>query len=192
MATESLPDFDHSLALAKGNASSATLAECHGVACGLLVRQPKADQTAFRALLALLEIVRDPGPAFAEVLDELLDATRDQLADQDMGLVIWLPDDEEPLEGRTEALAQWCNGFLAGIGAGDDQRLDQLSGEGSEALADIQEISLAELGESEDSPGEGVVEEEEGAFAEIVEYVRIAVLILREDLRGPRAGESIH
>ena len=35
-------------------------------------------------------------------------------------------------------------------------------------------------------------EEEEQAFAEIVEYIRVAVLILREDLRGPQAGDSIH
>lgn len=192
MATEALPDFDHSLALAQGNIGSSTLAECHGVACGLLVRQPDAGSAAYRELLALLEIVRDTGPAFTEVLSELLGASRAQLADQEMGLVLWLPDDEEPLEERTEALAQWCNGFLASIGAGEDQRLEQLSGEASEALADIQEIALAEIGEPEDGGGNGALEEEEGAFAEIVEYVRIAVLILREDLRGPRAGESIH
>ena len=35
-------------------------------------------------------------------------------------------------------------------------------------------------------------EEEEQAFAEIVEYIRVAVLMLREDLRGPQAGDSIH
>lgn len=192
MATEALPDFDHSLALAKGNIGASTLAECHGVACGLLVRQPDASAGAYRDLLALLEIVREAGPAFTEVLAEVLGASRTQLADQEMGLVLWLPDDEEPLEERTEALAQWCNGFLASIGAGEDARLEQLSGEASEALADIQEIALAELGEPEGGDGNGALEEEEGAFAEIVEYVRIAVLILREDLRGPRAGESIH
>jgi hypothetical protein len=192
MAAEALPDFDHSLALAQGNLGSATLAECHGVACGLLVRQPGASVSGCRDLLALLEIVREAGPAFTEVLAELLSASQAQLADQEMGLALWLPDDDEPLEERTEALAQWCNGFLAGIGAGDDPRLEQLSGEASEALADIQEIALAELGDAADAEQKEALEEEEGAFAEIVEYVRIAVLILREDLRGPRAGESIH
>ena len=191
MASEPLPDFDHSLALAKGNLDNAGLAECHGVACGLLVRQPDCSVDAFLGLLALLEIVTSPGPAFQDVLGELLQASRGQLADEEMKLTIWLPDDEESLDERTEALAQWCNGFLASIGAGDDQRLDTLSTEGAEALADIQEIALAEVGGGSDD-GDEELEEEEGAFAEIVEYVRIAVLILREDLRGPQEGESIH
>ncbi len=191
MASEPLPDFDHSLAMAKGNLDAAGLAECHGVSCGLLVRQPDCSTDAYLGLLAMLEIVPDPGPAFRDVLGDLLEATRGQLTDDEMKLTLWLPDDEESLDDRTEALAQWCNGFLASIGAGDDQRLDTLSTEGAEALADIQEIALAEVGGGPDDDDEQL-EEEEGAFAEIVEYVRIAVLILREDLRGPQEGESIH
>lgn len=191
MAVEALPDFDHSLALAQGNLDAAGLAESHGVACGLLVRQPDARADAYLGLLAMLEIAPEPGPALRDVLVDLLEASRAQFADEALGLALWLPDDDESLEDRTESLAQWCNGFLASIGAGDDQRLDTLSGEGAEALADIQEIALAELGAGS-GDGAEVLEEEEGAFAEIVEYVRIAVLILREDLRGPQEGESIH
>lgn len=191
MSVESLPDFDHSLALAQGNLDAAGLAESHGVACGLLVRQPDATAETYLGLLAMLEIAPEPGPALRDVLVELLDVSRAQFADEALGLALWLPDDEESLEDRTESLAQWCNGFLASVGAGEDQRLDTLSGEGAEALADIQEIALAELGAGSDDTGDAL-EEEEGAFAEIVEYVRIAVLILREDLRGPQAGESIH
>lgn len=191
MASEPLPDFGHSLAIANGNVDSAGLAECHGVACGLLVRQPDCSADAYLGLLGMLEIVHDPGPAFRETLGEVLEASRGQLRDEEMQLAIWLPEDDETLEERTEALAQWCNGFLASIGSGDDDRLETLSGEGAEALADIQEISLAEIGAAAED-GESDSEEEEGAFAEIVEYVRVAVLILREDLRGPDPGESIH
>lgn len=191
MASEPLPDFEHSLAMAKGNVDAASLAECHGVACGLLVRQPDCSADAYFGLLDMLEIVNAPGPGFREALLEVLEASRDQLRDEEMQLVIWLPDDEESLEDRTEALAQWCNGFLASIGAGDDQRLDTLSGEAAEALADIQEIALAEIGGPTAEDGEDS-EEEEGAFVEIVEYIRVAVLMLREDLRGPVPGESIH
>jgi len=191
MSTESLPDFEHSLALAAGSLDAAALAETHGVACGLLVRQGDATADAYFDLLALLEILREPGPGFGQSLAELFSASRSQLQDDELGLVLWLPDDEESLEDRTEALAQWCSGFLASVGAGDDQRLETLSGEGAEALADIQESAMAEIGEPCED-GYAAQEEEEGAFAEIVEYVRIAVLILREDLRGPEAGDSIH
>lgn len=191
MSTEKLPDFDRSLALASGNLDEAGLSECHGIACGLLVRQHKANPDSYFDLLGLLEVVRDPSPGFRDALQDLFSASRDQLGDDEMGLTLWLPGEDESLEDRTSALAQWCNGFLAAIGAGQDERLDSLSGEAAESLADLQEIAMAEIGESED-PAAGDLEEEEVAFAEIIEYIRIAVLILREELRGPSEGESIH
>lgn len=190
MAIDPLPDFERSLALAQGNLDAAELAETHGAACGLLVRLEDASLDAFLNVLATLEIIQEPGPALASVFEELLNATRDQLADEAFRLDLWLPEDEDGLEERTEALAQWCNGFLASLGAGNDPRIDTLSGEAAEALADIQEIALAELG---GEPGTSEAsEEEETAYAEIVEYVRIAALILREELRGPRHDDSIH
>lgn len=191
MSTLSLPDFNHSLDLAGSKLDAGGLAECHGIACGLLVRQHKANPDAYFDLLALLEVARDPQPDFRTTLEDLFTASRDQLCDDQLGLTLWLPGDTESLEDRTAALAQWCNGFLASIGAGDDQRLNSLSGEATESLADLQEIAMAEIGESDGADG-GDLEEEEVAFAEIVEYIRIAVLILREELRGPGAADSIH
>jgi uncharacterized protein YgfB (UPF0149 family) len=88
-------------------------------------------------------------------------------------------------------LAQWCNGFLAALGSGLEGRLETLSAEAGEALADLAEIARAQTeGELADETAD--VEEEELAFAEIVEYIRVVVLMLREDLRGPIDGDSIH
>jgi len=164
------------------------------VACGLLVRQPGSGPDAFIGLLDMLQIIDNPGAALRDSLSELFTAAAAQLADEEMGLVIWLPDDSETLEDRTEAIAQWCNGFLASVGAGDDDRLSTLSDDAGEALADIKEIALAEVSDAapEETPGIADIEEDEQAFAEIVEYIRVSVMILREDLRGPAAGESIH
>ena len=58
MSVPQLPDFDHTLALSQGNLDAADLAECHGVACGLLVRLPDANPDAFLGLLDMLEIVQ--------------------------------------------------------------------------------------------------------------------------------------
>lgn len=191
MSVPQLPDFDRTLALSQGNLDAAALAECHGVACGLLVRQPASRADAFLDLLDTLEIVHEPGAAMRDALADLFGTAGLQLADQDMGFQIWLPDDEEPLESRTAALAHWCNGFLASIGSGRDGRLETLSAEAGEALADLREIALAEI-ESVEIDETAGLEAEEQAFAEIVEYIRIVVLTLREDLRGPLTGESIH
>lgn len=191
MAVMQLPDFAHTLALCQGNLDAAGLAECHGVVCGLLVRKPGSGLDAYLSLLDMLEIVHQPGPALREALAELLQAAGLQLADEEMGLELWLPDDEESLEARTEALAQWCNGFLASVGAGQEQKLETLSEEAGEALSDLREIAMADVA-TRDGEASDDLEDEENAFAEIVEYIRVAVLILREDLRGPRNGDSIH
>lgn len=186
-----LPDFEHTLALSQGNLDPPGLAECHAVACGLLVRQSNARDSAYLDLLAALQVLPEPGPALREALQELYTAVAGQLADDDMGFTLWLPDDEQPLDERTAALAQWCNGFLAALGSGLEGRLETLSAEAGEALADLAEIARAQIdGDDTDAPIEA--EEEEQAFAEIVEYIRVVVLMLREDLRGPDAGDSIH
>ena len=78
-------------------------------------------------------------------LEELLNATKAQLADEDMGFSLWLPNDEEMLEERTMALAQWCSGFLAGLGSSGDEALKAMSDDANEALKDLQQISTADV-----------------------------------------------
>lgn len=186
MSATRLPDFEHTLALAQGNLEAPELAECHGVACGLLCRLPGASLDAFVGLLGMLQLVEEPRAGLSMSLEELLNATRMQLADEDMGLALWLPNDEETLEERTMALGQWCSGFLAGIGSSGDDTLDAMSDEANEALKDLQQISTADVTDTEES------EDDEKAFVEIVEYIRVVIMIIREDLRGPDAQDLVH
>lgn len=181
-----LPDFEHTLAITQGNLEAAELAECHGVACGLLCRRAESSPDVFIGLLDMLELVIKPGAGLKMSLEELLDASRSQLADEDLGLSLWLPSDDEILEERTIALSQWCNGFLAGLGSGGDEALKAMSEDANDALKDLEQISRAEVADTAES------EEDENAFAEIVEYVRIVVLMIREDLRGPDGQDHIH
>jgi uncharacterized protein YgfB (UPF0149 family) len=186
MNATSLPDFEHTLAIAQGNLEAHELAECHGVVCGLLCRLPDASLDAYMGLLDMLEMVNEPGTGLKLSLEDLLNSTRTQLADEDMGLSIWLPTDEEILEERTMALAHWCSGFLAGIGSSGDDSLKGLSEDANDALKDLQQISTADVSDTNES------EEDEVAFVEIVEYVRIVIMMIREDLRGPDGQDLIH
>jgi len=186
MSTGHLPDFEHTLALTQGNLEASELAECHGVACGLLSRDGQATLDAFMALLDMLELVKTPGSGFKLSLEELLNSTRAQLTDEDMGLSLWLPNDDETLEDRTFALAQWCSGYLAGLGAGGDGKISTLSDDANEAMKDLQQISAADVSDTSES------EEDENAFSEIVEYIRVVILLIREDLRGPDGQDLIH
>lgn len=186
MSTTQLPDFERTLALAQGNLETPELAECHGVVCGLLCRMPDASLDAFLDLLDMLELVNTPGTGLRMALEELLIATREQLLDEELGFSLWLPNDEEMLEERTMALAQWCSGFLAGIGSSGDDTLKAMSDEANEALKDLQKISTADVADTDES------EEDEIAYSEIVEYIRIVTLMIREDLRGPDNRDLIH
>ncbi len=186
MSRAELPDFEHTLALSQGNLEAAELAECHGVVCGLLCRLPDASLDALIGLLDMLELVKSPGSGLSMALEDLLNATRAQLADPDMGFTLWLPNDEEMLEERTMALSQWCGGFLAGLGSSGDGTLEAMSDEANDALRDLQQISTADVSDTDES------EEDETAFAEIVEYIRIVILMIREDLRGPGGQDLIH
>lgn len=186
MSTAELPDFEQSLALAQGNLAAAELAECHGITCGLLCRKHDASLDALIGLLDMLELVKTPGSGLKMVFEELLIASKAQLADEDMGFSLWLPRDEEMLEERTMALSQWCSGFLAGLGSSGDDTLGAMSDDANDALRDLQAISTADVTDTTQS------EEDEVAFAEIIEYIRIVTLMIREDLRGPDGLDSIH
>lgn len=188
MTAPALPDFEGTIRLGQGNLDAAVLAECHGVLCGLVCRKSGGTPGDFLHHLAKLQLLVNPDKALAAALTEAFESTAQQLADEDMGFTLWLPDDDELLEDRTMALAQWCNGFLAGLAGGGD--FGVLSEEAGEAIDDLQQIARAELTVP---AGEGHGrEEDEVAFMEIVEYIRVVTLMMREDFRGPGANDPIH
>ena len=188
MSSPSLPDFDRTLQLAQGNLDAAELAECHGLLCGLLCCNSGRTAGDFLDHLSAMKLLVDPGGALVDAMVDAWERTARQLEDEELGFELWLPDDDEPIEDRTISLAQWCSGFLAGLGSGCT--LEDLSEDAREALQDLMEISRAEVASG---PGHAAgSEEDESAYAEIVEYVRIVTLSLREEFRGPGNDDSIH
>lgn len=190
MSAPPLPDFEHTLQLSQGNLDAADLAECHGLLCGLLCRSKVETAGDFLDHLQAMQLLVNPGAAMSDVMVDAWGSTSQQLGDEEMGFELWLPDDDESLEVRTIALAQWCAGFLAGLGSGG--QLEALSDEAREAIDDLQQIARAELSAPGDGDGEPESEEDESAYAEIVEYVRIVALTMREEFRGPDQDEAIH
>ena len=93
-----------------------------------------------------------------------------------------LPDESESIEVRALALALWCQGFIDGCGmciAELDLDIKSISdGEISEIIEDFSQISTL------DSNSILQEEEEEIALMELVEYVRVSVQLLFENLRG--------
>jgi uncharacterized protein YgfB (UPF0149 family) len=188
MSAPALPDFQRTIRLSQGNLDSAALAECHGVLCGVICRESGGTADNCMQHLAALNLLVDPSPALEAVFLELFESTARQLEDEEMGFELWLPDDDELLEERTICLARWCEGFLAGVSSRGP--FEALSDEAGEAIDDLQQIAGAELtvleSEKEDS------EDDEAALAEIVEYVRVVTLMMREEFRGPGSNDAIH
>jgi uncharacterized protein YgfB (UPF0149 family) len=154
-------------------------AEAHGSLCGALCAV-----SGFRAQDWFDEVLPDARSASAlrarNLLQTVFDETAQALGGGEMDFVPLLPDDESTLESRVEALAEWCGGFLYGLGAGKLPSLDTVPGEVGEVLRDFTEISRASIGsgETEDS--------NETAYAELVEFVRAGAQLVYEELAGHR------
>ena len=76
-----------------------------------------------------------------------------------------------PLSLQVQALTDWCRGCLLGVGS---KPASNYSRDALEILRDIAEFTKL------DTDVEG--EEDENDFVEITEYLRSAVLLLRDEL----------
>ncbi len=158
-------------ALAASGAPQGT-ADAHGLLCALLCADPGLDVAAW--LERLGASTTTGGPA----LDDLHAHTRAQLIGEGFDLAPWLPDDNEPLEARVQALGEWCLGFLGGLGlSGVDP--DRLGDDAAEFVHDLATIAHATLGSGAN------IEGAERDFTELVEFLRIGTYLVRDALQTP-------
>jgi yecA family protein len=154
-------------------------AETHGTVCGALCAGVDEDDAWMDHLMDEASGPEEAQAACRRTLRDLCDETRGLLRAGALEFAPLLPDDETGLADRTDALGEWCQGFLFGLGlAGAKLKPDELSDETGEVLKDLGQIANAGF-EGEDS------EEDETAYAEVVEYVRVGVQLLYEELQAP-------
>lgn len=121
------------------------------------------------------------------MLGELFESTYRQLSDRQSEFEPLLPDDGDSAVVRAAALGRWCEGFLHGlVSARTGNALKQRLAD--EPLADIirdmAQITRATVEEGSD------VEANEEAYAELVEYLRVATQLAYEELADLREGEA--
>ena len=164
-------DFEDVLATA---GSLADAAEAHGSLCGALCAM-----SPYKMQDWVNEILPD-GAALSEessaMIERVFTATASSFGEQGMEFQPLLPDDEQPLYGRANALALWCTGFLYGLGTGHISDLEALNGDVGEIVRDFTEISRA-TGDDADAD-----ESNEQAYAELVEFIRVAAQVVFEEL----------
>jgi yecA family protein len=123
----------------------------------------------------------------AGLLNALYQGTHRQLSERLSEFAPLLPDDSDRAPSRAAALGHWCEGFLHGLvsidhGEALKQRLAK------EPLADIiRDMLQLTRAAVEDESDE---ETNEAAYAEIVEYVRVAAQLTYEELAEFRGQAS--
>lgn len=148
-------------------------AELHGLICGFLC-QPDRGFAACEELMKANKL----NQGIHQALKDLYAVSEQQLKDFLFEFQLVLPDDEEELPIRAEALTSWCQGFLTGLKLSGVEMAKGETNEVTEAINDITEIAKMNY--------EDVVasEEDETAYVELVEFVRMAVILIYQDLHS--------
>jgi len=188
------------------------LPELHGAICGALCAG--GTHAALRWLAQAFaddDTAEDVDSSFASVLDslqDLVDASYRMLESDSLAFEPLLPNDDAPLPEQVQALATWCQGFLAALGenapeiarggvrgersppsearpaAGPNSRAAQA--DLAEILKDFAEISRAGLTDDDAMDRD----QADFALAELKEYTRMSAQIVFEELRARRDTQS--
>ena len=159
-----------------GTGITALVSEIDGFVCGLLTRGATATQ-----LHELLFAEDEMSEERQQQCETAMKLRYQQLMEFGDLFEPLIEEDTESLTIRTDSLATWCYGFLATLG--DQQELrDRLSDDSYESLQDLQEITQV-TADSNDN-------ENEDAFYELFEYVRVAVSLLITDLSSQQQNSD--
>ena len=187
-------------ALALNAADTLSVAELHGVVCGLAVWPQERFQ-----LQALVDLVGVDSLTDETNVEAFVNASVEALMAEDMSFTPLLPDDDTELRSRLESVAEWCAGFLAGFGAAAAVRglssFDTLPGEVQEIVDDLSAITDMDVQnvvlpldvagpESAHRPEDDQAESQfdadsaEADLMQIQEFVKVGVLLILGTIAG--------
>lgn len=184
--TVELPDFDV-LAdlLVEEGALTLSPSELHGLLAGQVAAGARFDPAG---LLQRIQELFDIEPFGSDVTRRTVMQTYMAILQQfqapDFSFELLLPDEDQPLSIRAEALGVWCSGFLSGFGMQERKGPGGLSVEGQETLRDLAQI--VQISTEADAEGE----EDEANLMEVQEYVRMAALLIFSECNEPDARED--
>ena len=158
--------------------------EAHGTLCSLVcLHGSRAGPRWIASLFGNEPVPADARRALLDIASE----TAAELEDPSFRFAPLLPADRAPMGERAGAMAHWAQGFLHGFGeAGSRPALAERLGQEplAELLSDLSEITRATADEAEGAE-EGMDADEE-AWAELVEYLRVAVQLFFLELAAIR------
>lgn len=137
--------------------------ELHGLVAGVVVAMPEEDAISAARIIEDLR----PGLCTQSHLSELCAAVVKQVSAEDFSFYPLLPDDEERIDVRLEALGEWVAAFLEGF-----NRLEHIKDEEiEETLSDFGEISKVD-------PNVENTPDTESSYSDVVEFVRVGTMLI--------------
>lgn len=152
-----------------GPASALSASELHGAVIGIAVAS-----TETFSLQILVDLLGADALAGGTDLEPFVRESLTQLMAEDLSFAPLLPDDDDPLAARLEALAEWTAGFLAGMVAGLDvanASIDVLPEEAQEIISDFSAITQVSFDEADG-------EDAEADFLQLAEFVKVGTLLI--------------
>lgn len=147
--------------------------QVHGLVCGILCGKPQTN-SAWEDLVT----GGKKSKTTHTLLQDLYTASAQQLEDFLFEFQLLLPNDEDDLPVRAEAMTLWCQGFLTGLKAAEIPIINREPSDMTEAINDLIEIAKMDYEQVVSS------EEDEAAYFELVEFVRMAVILIYQDMHG--------
>lgn len=155
-------------------------AQTHGLLTGrLAVAGTSAAQEWLQQVFEGVDLNRADASVCRATLDSLYQTTYWQLSERLSEFSPLLPNDDEAIQPRIMALAHWAEGFLHGlVSTQHGDALKARLGEPplSDIIKDVLQITRAGVDYDEDD------EDNESAYAEIVEYLRVVAQLSYEEL----------
>lgn len=172
------PSFDELTSVLSSATTPFFAAYIHGSMSGLLCTDTRQLPIVWEAFLT------DSGLTGAatenELLNKLFVLTASHLESAAGAMMLLLPQEDAKLSSRLQALSTWCEGFLDGIvweNKGLEEEIVQ------EALADL--ASIKEVATKTKSTNEN-----EAAYIEVLEFVKVAVLLIHAECQPPQSTEN--
>lgn len=182
--TDDIFDWDNIESVLQHIGADTNPGELHGTLCGMFcAKNAVVRDQWFENLVPAIEHADLSQREAAETLKQLFDETERQFGDPTCDFQLLLPDTGNSIDIRTRALGDWCQGFVMGMMVCGTKDFNKLPENSAEACNDIVEIARAgSTYEAEDT------EEDATALEELIEYVRVGVLLINEELHPTRAA----
>mgnify|MGYP006074167095 CR=1 FL=1 len=177
-----LPDYDEMVALIEALSLKIHVSEVHGAISGFLCVGSNDEAASY-----IQELIEDKDVTCFEfeirTLVNLLTVVHKQLSTLTFDFELLVPNDEALLSERAKAVSLWCHGFSDSFLESGMDVSQFKTEEARDALYHITEVSQLDYEEL------NIAEEDEKAFMELYEYIRMAVLMMHTELQSESAGE---